>query len=243
MVVVGLGTCALGFSLLFFLLLTSLSMRTREEKKVVSNEVVSARGRAISFTAICLGKADCKKAAGRRNLCRVGTPTNSCALIISTMNCAGIRGGIGLIGSRQVGLGVAVTPRARRLSRIAVISAKMDQIGESTFGTITISAGRLRGAAGGLDSTLAGTPNVGLHRSNKMNSSVRLVLSNFDKGRIGIFVSNIPRRNIKDSFDLGGVPIDFTSHVRMCGNIIPMNFKASTVKNIVGVIAGGGHQG
>lgn len=235
----GLGTAVLGVSNLFVFLLTMVSTSTRSET-VVSNGVVSARGRAISFTAICLGNAACNKAAGRRNVCRLGTPTNSCALIMSTVNCGAIRGPIGLANKRETERGVAVAPRSARLSRIIIISGKVDHLGHSTFGTMTLSAGRLRGSGGDLDRTLTGTPKVGIHRSKKINSSVRLALSNFDNGRMGVFVSNIPRRNIKDSFKLGGVPIGFTRHVRVCGNIIPMNFNASTVKNIVGVVAGGG---
>lgn len=227
---------------LFFVVKT-VSVFTRPGA-VMSNGMVSGRGRRImSFTAMCLGNAACKYAAGRRNVCRLRTPTKGCALIISTVKCGAVRGPMALIRNREVGVGMVVSPSIARLNRIMIISGKISHIGHSTFGTVTMSAGRFRGSAGGLDSTLTGTPKVGLHRSKKMNSSVRLVLSNFDNGRIGVFVSNMPRRKMKDSFNLGGVPIGFTSEVRICGKIIPMKFNASTVNNIVGVMAGGGGHG
>lgn len=235
-----------GYFLIFLMFLFSMSTCSRRRHRcadVVSNEIVSARGRIMSFTAICLGKAGCNDCAGRGKVCRLGAIRNRCVLIISTMNCRAMRGGIGLTGKREVRIGIAVTPGIGRLKRIMMAASKINQMGGSTFGTMTISTGGLRGDARALTNTLAGIPKMGLHRSNKMKSSVRLCVSNFDKQRIGVFVSKVPRRKTNTTFSLGGIPVGCTSHVRICGNIIPMKFNASTVKKIIGVIAGGRPKG
>ena len=121
----------LKFSLLFFLLLASLSVHAQRRGGMISGRIISTEKETVDFATVYLKGTSYGGTTNQEGLYHIKAPAGDYTLVVSAVGYKTVEKPVTLVRGQRVRQNVTITPETQQLDEVTVVSTGVSRVKRS----------------------------------------------------------------------------------------------------------------
>ena len=205
----------LKFSLLFFLLLASLSVHAQRRGGMISGRIISTEKETVDFATVYLKGTSYGGTTNQEGLYHIKAPAGDYTLVVSAVGYTKVEKKVKLVNDERMKLNITIAPETQQLDEVTIVSTGVSRVKRSAFNAVAVDTKELQNTTKNLSDALTKAPGMKLRESGGVGSDMQLMLDGFSGKHVKVFIDGVPQEGVGSSFSLNNIPVSFADRIEV----------------------------
>ena len=226
----------LKFSLLFFLLLASLSVHAQRRGGMISGRIISTEKETVDFATVYLKGTSYGGTTNQEGLYHIKAPAGDYTLVVSAVGYTKVEKKVKLVNDERMKLNITIAPETQQLDEVTIVSTGVSRVKRSAFNAVAVDTKELQNTTKNLSDALTKAPGMKLRESGGVGSDMQLMLDGFSGKHVKVFIDGVPQEGVGSSFSLNNIPVSFADRIEVYKGVVPVGFGTDAIGGVINIV-------
>ena len=226
----------LKFSLLFFLLLASLSVHAQRRGGMISGRIISTEKETVDFATVYLKGTSYGGTTNQEGLYHTKAPAGDYTLVVSAVGYTKVEKKVKLVNDERMKLNITIAPETQQLDEVTIVSTGVSRVKRSAFNAVAVDTKELQNTTKNLSDALTKAPGMKLRESCGGGSDRQLMLDGFSGKHVKVFIDGVPQEGVGSSFSLNNIPVSFADRIEVYKGVVPVGFGTDAIGGVINIV-------
>ena len=156
------------FSLLFLLLLASLSVHAQRRGGMISGRIISTEKETVDFATVYLKGTSYGVTTNQEGLYHIKAPAGDYTLVVSAVGYTKVEKKVKLVNDERMKLNITIAPETQQLDEVTIVSTGVSRVKRSAFNAVAVDTKELQNTTKNLSDALTKAPGMKLRESGEI---------------------------------------------------------------------------
>ena len=158
----------LKFSLLFLLLLASLSVHAQRRGGMISGRIISTEKETVDFATVYLKGTSYGGTTNQEGLYHIKAPAGDYTVVVSAVGYTNVDKKVKLVYDERMKLNITIAPETQQLDEVTIVSTGVSRVKRSAFNAVAVDTKELQNTTKNLSDALTKAPGMKLPQSGRV---------------------------------------------------------------------------
>lgn len=223
-------------SFILILLLFSIATWSQSRDAMISGKILSTEKEIVDFATVYLKGTNFGGTTSQEGLYHLKAPAGNYTLVVSAVGYKTVEKHVTLIANERIKQNVTITPEAKELDEVVVVSNGVSRLKRSAFNAVAVDTKELQNSTKSLSDALVKAPGMKLRESGGVGSDMQLMLDGFSGKHVKVFIDGVPQEGVGSSFALNNIPVNFADRIEVYKGVVPVGFGTDAIGGVVNIV-------